>query len=109
MIKALIVCSKDIMSHVPTVPPVPTRVAACLEVLEGSANPCDSDRDFAAWARLQLLTQEARRSFGHDDSEGKVRIADAHVNLVLAAFENQLIAIMKKRSPSPLSGAAFHP
>jgi hypothetical protein len=44
-----------------------------------------------------------------DDSEGKVRITDAHVRLLLAAFEKQLRAIMSNRMRSRVNGMPSHP
>ena len=76
-------------------------------MLEGSNDTPDHDNGFTTWARLQLLTQEARHSLNQHVSESTVRIAEAHVNLSLAAFEKQLIAIMNKRASSSSTGKGY--
>lgn len=98
--KTLMVYSKYLLSYCPAMQPVPTRLAHCLQSLESSGSPPGFDRNLAALARLQSLTQEACRSLGRFEPVSRVRVFHAGVQMTVGATEKQLVAIMSNIAQS---------
>ncbi|EEA21719.1 C6 finger domain protein, putative [Talaromyces marneffei ATCC 18224] len=63
-------------------------IKECVRLL--SRSPYSSDRRYASWFGLQVITDEALSSFGLDDTSSTAPLSEARVNGVLRLFDKKM-------------------
>ncbi|EED16699.1 C6 finger domain protein, putative [Talaromyces stipitatus ATCC 10500] len=63
-------------------------IRECVRLL--SCSPHDSDRRYASWFGLQVITDEALSSFGLDDTSSTAVLSETRVNGVLRLFDKKM-------------------
>lgn len=77
-------------------------IKECVRLL--SRSPHDSDRRYASWFGLQIITDEALSSFGLDDTSSTALLSETRVNGVLRLFDKKMEDWKEDIDPEFLTG-----
>jgi hypothetical protein len=77
----------------------------CVRLL--SRSPIDTDKWYASWFGLQVITDEALSSFGLDDNSSTAVLSETRVNSVLRLFDKKIEDWKEDIDPEHLTGMAF--